>query len=148
MSHFTEVAVNFLCKQEAAFKAALELQFGEGTVEVHENGAGLKGYGGDDRSKKAITDPNYAPLCHLIIRRANVGMSSNDVGYRRTEDGKYVAYISDFDKGSNFNKPKQDSVAQEYALKVAEKQLKNQGYSYKRVAGKNGVVQLYATKYS
>lgn len=148
MSHFTEMQVDFLCKNETALVSALEEQFGKGKVEVHENGAALYGYRGDNRADMSKTSSDYAPPCHIIIRRTNVGSASNDVGYRRTEDGKYVAYISDFDKTNNFNKGKQDQVAQEYALKVSEKQLKNQGYSLKRVAGKNGSVKIVATKFS
>lgn len=148
MSHFTEVKVDFLQKNEKQLVAALEVQFGEGNVEFHEEGSSLKGYHGDDRSKLPVSNPNYAPPCHIVIRRKNIGSASNDVGYRRTEDGKYVAYISDFDKGANFNQAKQNKVAQEYAARVSEKQLKNQGYTVKRVPGKNGAMQIVATKFS
>ena len=148
MSHFTEIKVDFLQKNEKALIAALEAQFGEGNVEVHENGAALYGYQGDNRANKSKNSADYAPPCHIIIRRKHVGSASNDVGYQRTEDGKYVAYISDYDKGHHFNAKKQNSVMQEYTAEVTEKQLKSQGYSMKRVTEKDGTIKLYATKYS
>jgi hypothetical protein len=148
MSHFTEIKVDFLQKNEKQLIAALEAQFGEGNVEVHEDGSPLYGYQGDDRSLKSKNSPDYAPPCHIIIRRNHVGSAANDVGYRRTEDGKYVAYISEFDKKGNFDVKKQNFVMQEYTAKVTEKQLKSQGYSLKRVTEKDGTIKLYATKYS
>ncbi len=148
MSHFTEIKVDFLQKNEKQFIAGLEAQFGEGCVEVHEEGAALFGYQGDNRANRAKNSSDYAPPCHIIIRRKNVGQASNDVGYRRTEDGSYVAYISDYDKGGNFNAKKQQKVLQEYTAKVSEKQMKSQGYTLKRVTEKDGTIKLYATKYS
>lgn len=148
MSHFTEIKVNFLQKNEKQLVAALESIFGEGTVEVHEDGAALFGYQGDNRAQLSQSNGNYAPPCHLIIRRKHVGGASNDVGYQRTEDGKYVAYISDYDKHSNFSPQKQNKVLQEYTAKVTEKQLKSQGYAMKREVQKDGTIKLFATKYT
>jgi D-alanine-D-alanine ligase-like ATP-grasp enzyme len=148
MSHFTEIKVDFLQKYERQLIEALEAQFGAGNVEVHEDGAPLYGYQGDNRSLLDRSSPDYAPPCHIIIRRNNVGSAANDVGYRRTGDGKYVAYISEFDKKRNFDVEKQNFVMQEYTARVAEKQLKSQGYSLKRVKEKDGTIKLYATKYS
>jgi hypothetical protein len=144
MSHFTEMEVSFDQKHEAQLIAALEEQFGKGNVEVHEKGAGLYGYQGDLRSKNAVTSANYAPECHIIIRRKSVGSASNDVGYRRNENGKYNAYISDYDKGSNFNKEKQGTVLKNYGVGVAEKNLKKQGWIVKKTQQKNGAILLEA----
>lgn len=146
MSHFTEMKVDYLQKNEAQLVAALEECFGEGTVEVHENGAALYGYHGDNRANLKSSNPNYAPPCHIIIRRSNVGTSSNDVGYRRTEDGKYQAYISDFDQGGHFNKTKQEKVTQSYTVGVTTKQMKLQGYTVKKTSEK-GAIKLLVSKY-
>jgi hypothetical protein len=59
-----------------------------------------------------------------------------------------VAYISDYDKNTHFNEPKQNKVLQEYTAKVTEKQLKSQGYSMKREVQKDGTIKLFATKYT
>lgn len=146
MSHFTEMQVDYLQKNEAQLVAALEECFGKGNVEVHENGAALMGYHGDNRANLAKSNPNYAPPCHIIIRRKHVGSASNDVGYRRTEDGKYAAYISDFDQGGHFNKAKQNKVTQDYTVGVTTKQMKLQGYSVKKVDEK-GKVKLIVSRY-
>lgn len=146
MSHFTEMKVDYLQKNEAQLVAALEECFGAGNVEVHEDGAALFGYQGDNRAKLKTSSANYAPPCHIIIRRENVGAASNDVGYRRTEDGKYQAYISDYDQGGNFNKQKQNQVTQNYTVGVTTKQMKSQGYSVKKTTEK-GVVKLLVSKY-
>lgn len=140
--------VDFLQKNEKALIAALETKFGEGHVEVHENGAALFGYHGDNRANLQSNNPNYAPPCHIIIRRKHVGSAANDIGYRRTEDGKYVAYISDYDSSSTFPKKDQKNVLQEYTANVASKQLKSQGYTIKKVKDKNGIIKLEAVKWA
>lgn len=145
MSHFTEIRVAFSQQNEAELIAALELQFGKGSVDVHNEPVGLHGVAGDDRSKASVTSADYAPPCHLVIRQRHVGRSSNDIGYRRTEDGKYVAYISDWDRGANFNPAKQNRVLQEYTLRTSEKQCRNKGYtSFNRVRQDDGSIRLEA----
>lgn len=147
MSHFTEMKVNFKTAHETDFVAALEACFGKGSVEVHEEGSSLIGFQGDNRAYLSTNSPDYAPPCHIIIRRKAVGPSSNDVGYRRLDGGGYAAYISEYDRARNFNKTKQDAVAQDYTTRVAEKNLKSKGYTLKRTVLKNGTVKLVATKY-
>lgn len=148
MSHFAEIKVAFSQKEEKQLVAALELKFGKGNVDVHPEGAALHGYQNDDRSRLASTDPNYAPKCHIIIRKKHVGSAANDVGYRRTEDGRYCAYVSSYDSGHNYTKAHQNKVAQEYATRVAVKKLKAQGYQAKTVTNKDGTVRITATKYA
>ena len=129
MSHYADIEVDFDQKNEKELVAALEEQFGEGTVEVHEKGAPLMGWHGDDRSKLDHKNRNWAPPCELIIRRKNVGSASNDLGFQRVENGKYKAWVSDYDQSSNFGKDKLGRVTQEYALRVAEHQLKTEGWT-------------------
>lgn len=145
MSHFTSVEVEYEQKNEKELIEALEKQFGKGHVEVHPKGGALIGWHGDDRSKLSHKDPNYAPPCELIIRRKYVGGSSNDVGFKRTENGKYIAYISDFDKGTNVNLDKQSSIAMEYGMRVAERQLKAEGWNTTRINEKDGSVTVQTT---
>jgi hypothetical protein len=137
MSHFSEVEVSYDQKNEADFIAALEKHFGQGTVEVHENGGDLIGWHGDNRAKMNPNSADYAPPCHLIIRRKNISTASNDIGYVRAENGKYTAYVSDYDKGV-FHQANQGLVKQEYGLRVAEKALKKQGWNAKREQRANG----------
>lgn len=142
MSHFVELKVDFIVKNEKSLVEALEQRFGAGNVEVHENGAPLYGWHGDDRSVLKHDNPNYAPPCNIIVRRKNVGSASNDIGYRRTEDGKYVAYISDYDKHSTFGPTQQNKVAQDYAERVATKSATRKGWKIKDRVEEKGVVKM------
>jgi hypothetical protein len=144
MSHFAEIEVDFDQEHEAELIAALEEQFGKGHVEVHEKGAGLYGYGGDLRSEASPKSANYAPPCELVIRRQHVGGASNDVGYKRTENGKYKAFISDYDQGGNFSTAKQNAVAQNYGVSVAMRTLKADGWKVHTVKQDDGSVKVVA----
>src|SRR5258708_7933752 len=132
MSHFTSMEVDFKQSCENDLVKALESVFGVGNVEVHNEPVGLYGYQGDLRSSRKTNSPDYAPPCHIVIRRQHVGGASNDVGFRRNEDGTYDAYISDYDKSSNFGSAKLNKIKQEYTLSVTERKLKQQGYTTKR----------------
>jgi hypothetical protein len=148
MSHFTECLVDFQQSCEGDLVAALESVFGKGHVEVHEEGAPLRGYMGDDRSELSASDPNYAPKCHIIIRRRHVGSASNDVGYRRLPNGKYAAYISEYDQHAHFDGKRQDKVAQGYAVNVHERLLKKKNFSkVTKTVDENGVVRIKAVRY-
>lgn len=147
MSHYSEMKVNYKQKFESDFVSSLEDHFGKGTVTVSEDGEAMYGYQGDNRSEKAKTSSDYAPKCHIIIRKKHVGSASNDIGYYRLEDGSYKAYISDYDKGV-FKQEYQDKVAKNYAEKVATKQLKSSGYTVKRSVTSDGKVKLTASKWA
>ena len=147
MSHFTAMKVNFKVANEKDLVAALSACFGEGNVEVHEGGSALYGYTGDNRSKLEVGNSDYAPKCHVIIRRKHVGETANDIGYRRLDDGSYDAFISEYDQDSTFTKKRRDVVAQDYTTRVAERKLKTQGYTLKRTVEANGVIKLVATRY-
>lgn len=127
MSHFTEVPTVFSSRYQQQLVEALEERFGKGNVEVSDEGVALRGYKGDDRSKLSVDNPDYAPLCEVVVRRKHVGTAANDIGYK-VKDGKFVAYVSDYDKGGNFNKKKQEAVAQDYAERVAKKTAKLKGW--------------------
>lgn len=144
MSHYAELEVEFDVANEKELIESLEQQFGKGTVEVHPDGAALIGWHGDDRSKLSTKSPDYAPPCELIIRRKNVGSASNDIGFKRGSNGKFSAYISEYDSSSTFTKPRQGLVAQEYALRVAENQLKAEGWKTFRQKLDDGSVKLTA----
>lgn len=148
MSHYTEIKVNFDQKFEKELISALEEQFGEGGVEVHNEAASLKLWNGQGTTQD--TGYGKANKCHLIIRRetqskkAGHNVLSNDAGYERTEDGKYKVYLDAAGFGQNL----QDKVTQSYTLKVAEKKLKAEGYIVKRVPQENGTIRLEARIWS
>lgn len=147
MSHFAELSVDFDQAHEAELVAALEKQFGKGNVEVHEVPKDLHLYTGAVATRNS-TAGFQADKCHLIIRKENQQKdrqyyTTNDAGYRRTEDGKYKAFIDE----AGFSKEKQGYVSQEYAALVSEKQLRSKGYVVQRQVTQDNRIQLTATKY-
>jgi hypothetical protein len=148
MSHFVSLDVDYKVAQESCLVAALEECFGAGNVEVSDKGLALTGYHGDDRSKLSTSNPNYAPLCNIRIKRQHVGSASNDVGFVRTEDGTYKAYISEYDQSGNFNKAKQKIVKQNYTANVSKRELKRKGYTVSMSKQKDGTIKLTASKFS
>ena len=86
MSHYSEVMIEFT--DEGCLVAALKRLGFQGKVEGHREAQPLYGYQGDFRAQKA----------HLIIRREHVGPAANDLGFERQPDGKYRAWISEFDQ--------------------------------------------------
>ena len=56
--------------------------------QVHEVAQSLEGFQGDKRTQTA----------EIIIPRRQVGGASNDIGFKRQEDGSFAAIISDYDR--------------------------------------------------
>lgn len=102
MSHFSTLKTN-VSDPDALRRAILEVgspiggKFQEQHV-ICQTGLTLYGYTGDDRSRLKPSDPNYAPLCEVVIRRQTIGEASNDVGFSRGPDGNLQAHISDWDE--------------------------------------------------
>jgi len=99
-------------------------------VEVHPQGAALVGYEGHERQEKA----------NIIIRRQQLDSASNDIGFTRASDGRYVARLSEYDQRIGFNQKWLNRVHQLYKEKqtiatAKEKQTiataKAKGYVFK-----------------
>jgi hypothetical protein len=139
--------MEMLQKNEADFIAALTEQFGEGAVEVHTDPVELQMWNGTS----ALVKNAYgtAPKCHIVVRRKAIEKAlgrhcaTNDLGFKRREDGKYDAHLD----LAGFDKVSQDKVAQDYAVRVASRKLKAQGYTLKREKMQDGRVKLVAQKY-
>lgn len=89
MSAYT--TINTKIKDRETLKTALhqlKLPFEEG-INLH-----LYGYKGDKRKQTA----------DIVVRRKYVGSASNDIGFKRLQDGSYEMIISEFDKGWMFSK--------------------------------------------
>jgi hypothetical protein len=86
-------------------------------VEVHDVATNLFGYHGDMRPEKA----------EIIIRREHVGGSSNDIGFKRTENG-FKPIISEFDS-HQYNAAWQDLLGQRYAERAYEANMFQQGFA-------------------
>ena len=128
MSHFTEIRTKIKDKQ--ALLAALKAMKWRGchgrepNIEVHDTPQHLYGYRGDRRSDKA----------EIIIRRGDVGSSSNDMGFTKQADGTYKAIISDYDTGKVrgntgfYGSSWQAKLNQTYATTKVKRELMKKGY--------------------
>lgn len=84
MSHFSRINTKIV-DQDALVKALADV--GYSRVRVHEQAVPLEGFLGDGREQRA----------HVVVPRREVGRLSNDLGFERTVDGTFRAWISDFD---------------------------------------------------
>jgi hypothetical protein len=91
----------------------------KGCVEVHEQADNLIGYHGDKRAQKA----------EIIIRRKNIGSSSNDIGFKLQEDGTYAAIISDYDSGHHSARWL-DKLNQTYSCETICETAEENGFSF------------------
>lgn len=130
VSHFTKIKTNL--KDAAALKLALA-DLGFKTVETHDTAQNLYGYQGDVRRQKA----------EIIIRREFIGAASNDIGFKRSDDGSFEAIISEFDSYQH-NEIWLHKLKQRYSYHVVVKEMESQGYEItERVeAGTQQKIQL------
>lgn len=120
MSHYTEIETEFT-DRDCLVKALTDLGYSAEQIEIHDEAKTLYGYHGDARAEKA----------NVIIRRANVGSASNDVGWiKDPQTGRYRAVISDFDSRTHFNHEKQADLKGRYSYHKTVKTLKQKGYRY------------------
>lgn len=142
MSHYTQMECEFDIDHLDEMIASLEALFGKGTVEYHKNGADMKGYQGDNRSKLSSSSSDYSPPCEVIIRKENVGSASNDIGFKLQPNGKFRAIVSEFDR-SRFTMQAQHKVQQDYSIAVGEKTLKAKGFTeIERIKMDDGSIKL------
>ena len=137
MSHFAELKVNVLVKNEEDLIETLKEKFGEDAVEVHDKAQKLTGY-----DKAANRE------AHIVIRKETVKKvlgtyGWNDLGFERQDDGTFALHADPTD----WREEDRNQVIQNYAEKVASRKLKAQGYILKREVLKDGKVKLVATKY-
>lgn len=145
MSHYVEIEVEFDVAATKELIEALEMQFGKGNVEYHPNGSDLFGYEGSNRSKMNPKSPDYSPPCEIVVRRRHVGSAANDVGFKAMPNGKYKAFVSEYDNGNTFTAPKRAKVATEYVGKVFEREAKAKGYTKIERIEENGKTQFKAS---
>jgi len=129
MSHFTRIKTRITDK--AALVQALA-DVGYKLVEIHDTPQHLYGYGGDRRAQTA----------EVIVRRKYVGKASNDIGFRRTDDGSFEAIISLFDRLKH-SRGWLRRLTQRYAYHVARAKLQEQGFDLvSEETAKDGRIRL------
>jgi hypothetical protein len=115
MSHFTTIRTQ-IKEIDFLVKALADLQFK--TVEVHQTPQHLYGYQGDIRADTA----------EVIVRRRYISRSSNDIGFKRQNDGTFQAIISKFDS-PRYSQLWLHQLTQRYAYYAAITKLEEQGFS-------------------
>lgn len=130
MSHYTQIELEFTDGE--SLKRALEQIGFLGNVECYATPQNLYGYHGDLRQQKA----------HIIIRRVHIGHASNDIGFERLPNGKYVAHISEYD-AKKYGKEWIGKLKQFYGCEVAIKGAVRQGWNvYSKAKKQDGTVQV------
>ncbi len=130
MSHYTKCKTKI--SDTAALKQAL-LDLGFKAVEVHEKAEHLYGYQGDKRQQTA----------EVIVRRQHVGSASNDIGFKRQEDGTYEAIISQYDQGKHNDKWLK-KLNQRYTFNKVTTELQDMGYEVGTVTTEKGQIKFNA----
>ncbi len=120
MSHMTTIKSQFR-RKSALVKALQKIDNGRwaNCVEVHEEGQVMYGYDGQTRPTKA----------NIVIRRKDVGRSSNDIGFTQEKDGTFSAIISDYDS-SKYNQKWLDKLLQGYTSSTVEEVATENGFSF------------------
>lgn len=129
MSHYTRCKTK-LSDHQSLLKALADL--GLKGVRYNEVPQQLEGYQGDKREQTA----------EIIIPRSSVGMSSNDIGFKRAEDGTYEAIISDYDK-RRYSQEWLKKLNQRYSYQKVTKELEDMGYEVGEVVTENGKIKLH-----
>jgi hypothetical protein len=131
MSHYSEVQIELT--DEGCLVAALSRLGFNGKVEVHREAQSLNGYQGDVRAQKA----------HIIIRRQHVGQAANDLGFERQPDGKYMVWVSDYDRKYNkYDDAWMGRLKQAYGVEKARAEAKKKGYRVSEQKLDDGRVRL------
>lgn len=105
---------------------------GISNVEVHESPVALEGYHGDKRQQKA----------HVVIRRRHVGPMSNDIGFERGADGRYKAWVSEFDQSRGLGHSiMKGTLLQHYAKRKILREVKGR-FKLKSCEEKDGKVRI------
>jgi hypothetical protein len=115
MSHFTVLRTQ-VTDVDALVKALEDVGFKH--AEVHTTAQHLYGFQGDVRPQTA----------EVIIRRKYIGRLSNDIGFKRREDGTFDAIISDYDR-AKYSQEWLNRLTQRYAYHVARAKLTEQGFA-------------------
>lgn len=114
MSHFAVLRTQ-LTDVEALVKALTDV--GLEQIEIHETAQHLYGFQGDKRPQTA----------EVIVRRKFIGHSSNDIGFKRQQDGTFDAIISGYDR-RKYSQAWLNRLTQRYAYHVARAKLEEQGF--------------------
>jgi len=121
MSRYCTVKTEFM-DRDSLVKALMETgNWSLDQIEVHDVAQHLIGYNGDTRRETA----------NVIVRRANIGDYSNDLGFVLNDKGLFEAVISEFDS-RKFNQQWVGKLTGNYAFNVLDKELTAYGRTVTR----------------
>ncbi|MDJ0737937.1 MAG: DUF1257 domain-containing protein [Nostocaceae cyanobacterium] len=115
MSHFTSIKTQI---KDANVLVQSLADVGFKNVEVHETPQHLYGYQGDVRPETA----------EVIIRRNYIGSASNDIGFKKQEDGQFQAIISEYDR-SKYGQKWLNRLMQRYGYYALIKSAQTEGFT-------------------
>ena len=118
MSHFTSIRTQ-IKNLKPLIKALADLGFED--VEIHQTAKNLYGYQGDIRADTA----------EVIIRRNYIGSASNDIGFKRQEDGSFEAIISEYDR-TNYSQKWVNHLTQRYGYHCLMETAPLEGFSVEK----------------
>jgi len=141
MSHFVNIVTEI--KDKKALVKALERMGFKNKLEIYDTPHQLMGYLGDLRKDKA----------HIIIRKKHVGNSSNDIGFERRPDGRFVSHISEFDQGkgsyasrtAKYGDKWQQELCTYYGVEKAKMEYDKMGLKYTEEIDEKKRIRLRAT---
>lgn len=114
MSHYSKIKTKIM-ELDALIKALADMGYTK--VEVHDAPQHLYGYQGDRRPEQA----------NVIVRRKYINPSSNDIGFRLSDDGSFEAIVSEYDQGL-LGKDWIGRLTQKYAEHAMLSKLQAQGF--------------------
>lgn len=119
---------------EALKEALQDMGVNPEHIEVHESPVSLNGFMGDARRQRA----------HVVIRRQNVGQASNDIGFEKTAEGSFKAWVSDFDRHRGLgHRIMNKELMHHYSKRKVLRELRRQrGAKIEKMEEKNGKVRI------
>jgi hypothetical protein len=105
-------------------------------IVFHETPQHLHGHKGDQREEVA----------NIIIKKQNVGKSSNDIGFVIGEDGCYEAIISEYDS-KEYGQTWMDQLRGNYAYHKLQIDMSHRGRTVTRERCENGHQRVVVTGY-
>ena len=113
-------------------------------VLVYDVAQPLYGYQGDFRTLDGnghTRDEHLALKAEVIIRRKDVGSMSNDIGFKRNEDGTLSAIISQYDS-ARYNASWLGQLKAKYAQRQIIKEMQKSGKRYVGTEKVNGKAHM------
>ncbi|MFB2917091.1 DUF1257 domain-containing protein [Aerosakkonema funiforme] len=117
MSHFTAIKTEL--RDVNALVMALEDLGFKDKVEVYAEAQRLYGFQGDLREETA----------EVVIRRQHLGAASNDIGFKKQDDGTYEAVISSYDRAYKYSQQWLNKLTQRYGYHMLMATVPEQGFT-------------------